>query len=36
MKQLNNRKAGVCVWIGNALSCIWQGLEAVSGEILFV
>lgn len=36
MKQLNDRKVRFHNWIGNALSCFWQGLEAVSGEILFV
>jgi hypothetical protein len=36
MKQLRDNNTGVYNWIGNVLSCIWQGLEAVSGEILFV
>lgn len=36
MKRLNNRKVKVHNWIGNAVSCLWQSLEAVSGEILFV
>lgn len=36
MERLSDRKESIHTWIGNVVSCLWQGLEAVSGEILFV
>lgn len=36
MKQLKNRNEIFHNWIENVVSCLWRGVEAVSGKILFV
>lgn len=36
VKRLNHKKERFHNWIADTVLCLWQGLEAVSGEILFV
>ena len=36
MKRLKDGKIRLYRWIGHVTLCFWQGVEAVSGKILFV